>query len=593
MQQFSGRPISPGYAKGIAYVYGQRGDEAIERYQITDADVASEHRRFHKAVNQAVSELRHLEDRVLDELGEAQSAIFAAHLGLLQDQSFIERVNRRVTSDLVNVEQALDTEVTALCSMLASVENEYIRERAQDIRDVGMRIMRQLAEPHGGHYVDLPTQSIIVARELLPSETLDLDREHVVGIVTEEGGENSHAAILARALGIPAVTGISAATTRIACGSHVLIDGENGTIVVTPSDLVANDFASLKSRYDADTATANAAENLECVTQDGTRISLMANINRPHESRLVQSHHLDGVGLFRTEFMFLESREPPDFDRQVTAYREIVGALPDCPIAIRTLDLGGDKLPAFLAPHHEANPNLGTRGLRFSLREKTMFETQVRAIVTAAQDHENVRLLLPMVLGASDLADAIELITRLSLERGFASPKIGAMIETPAALFALDEILQLAEFVCVGTNDLTQFMLAADRDASELTEDCSVLHPSVLRAIARVVRKASSAGRKICVCGEAASYPRTAGLLVGLGVRELSMSPLRAARVRYLLRESSLPQLEELAESALASTSSAAVRQLLTDLPSHLDTSSLSADIVADDKSLVRTKCRP
>jgi phosphoenolpyruvate-protein kinase (PTS system EI component) len=206
-----------------------------------------------------------------------------------------------------------------------------------------------------------------------------------------------------------------------------------------------------------------------------------------------------------------------------------------------------------------------------------MFETQVRAIVTAAQEHHDVRILLPMVLGAGDLADAIELISRLSLERGSASPKIGAMIETPAALFALDEILELAEFVCIGTNDLTQFMLAADRDASELADDYSVLHPSVLRAIAKVVQAARSADREVCVCGEAASYPRTAGLLVGLGARELSMSPVRAARVRYLLRESSLEKLEQLADSALASKSAAAVRQLLTDLPSDLAAASLSA----------------
>ncbi len=568
MQILVGRPVSPGYAEGTAVLFDQGGQVEIPRYQIEHANVSDEIARFHEALERSCRELRQLEHRVLTELGDAQSSIFSAHLGLLEDKQFTERVKQRIRDTLVNVEQALDIEVADLVRLLASLENEYLRERTQDIRDVGNRMMRQLARGESDPLADLPPNSVIVAHELLPSETIDLDRKQVVAIVTEEGGENSHAAILARALGIPAVTAVAGAMSRIPMGARLLVDGQTGRVTMTPTDAAEHSFAESKGQYDDDALEANRAESLECVTRDGTKISLLANINRPHETEMVAAHHLDGVGLFRTEFLYMDSFDPPSFERQVATYRDVIDALDCRPLIIRTLDLGGDKIPAFLTSHHEANPNLGLRGLRFSLAEHKLFETQVRAILMASQGRDGTRLLLPMVLGAGDLEAAAELIRKWSSELDIDDrPPIGAMIETPASLFALDDIFQIAEFVCIGTNDLTQFMLAADRNSSELADDYSVLHPSVLRAIAKVVRVGREAGREVCVCGEAASYPRTAGLLVGLGARELSMSPLRAARVRYFLRDARISQLEELAERALSSRSVAAVRKLLEDLP--------------------------
>jgi phosphoenolpyruvate-protein kinase (PTS system EI component) len=346
-----------------------------------------------------------------------------------------------------------------------------------------------------------------------------------------------------------------------------LVDGEKGIVYLSPSETAKAGFTILQSRYNDDTSAARAAENLDCVTCDGTPISLLANINRPHETHLVAAHHLDGVGLFRTEFLFLDSADPPSLHRQTRTYRKIIEALDGRPVTLRTLDLGGDKLPAFLETRHEANPNLGARGLRFSLAEHKLFETQVRAVLAAAQNHHNVRLLLPMVLGPDDLADAVETVRKAARDLGsLSAPEIGAMLETPAALFALEEIFEIADFVSIGTNDLTQFMLAADRNACELANDYSVLHPGVLRAIASIVQAGRVSGRAVSVCGEAASYPRTACLLAGLGVHTLSMSPLRAARVRYLLRKTSIADLEARAEQALGSTSAAAVRLLLEDL---------------------------
>lgn len=565
-----GVPISPGYAKGIAVVFNAQATLHVPRYHIERGDVDGEIARFHEALERSSHELRQLERRVLAEIGKAHSSIFSSHLTLLRDKQFTEGVTQRIHGELINVEHALDQEIDNLTKLLASVENEYLRERAQDIRDIGNRLQRQLADTNAGRLSHLPLHSIVVARELLPSETIDLDRQHVVGIVTENGGENSHASILARALGIPGVTGVADAVSRIPRGAHVLVDGQSGHVTVMPNDAAASEFAVLKEHFDDSATAAIRAEHLDCMTLDGTHISLLGNINRVEETPQVGEHHLDGVGLFRTEFMYLDSLEPPSFDRQVDVYRQVIAGLGGRRLVIRTLDLGGDKLPAFLIPHHEANPNLGSRGLRFSLDQRELFATQLRAIVTAAAGH-NVNVMFPMVLGEGDLQRGIEELRAAAHECGiYKIPPLGAMIETPSALFALPEILRLVEFVSIGTNDLTQLMLAADRNASELADDYSVLHPSVLRAIKHVVQACNDASRELCVCGESAGNAETAVLLVGLGVRQLSVSPVRAAAVRLMVRSVEQKKVAQLAEKALAAPSVRDVRQLLRGLSAEI-----------------------
>lgn len=564
-----GVPISPGYAKGIAVIFNAQATLHVPRYHIERGDVDGEIARFHEALGRSSHELRQLERRVLAEIGKAHSSIFSSHLTLLRDKQFTEGVTRRIHAELINVEHALDQEIENLGKLLASVENEYLRERAQDIRDIGKRLQRQLADTNAGRLSHLPPGSIVVAQELLPSETIDLDRQHVVGIVTEEGGENSHASILARALGIPGVTGVADAVARIPPGGQVLVDGQSGHVTIMPNDAAASEFAVLKEHFEESATVALRAEHLDCVTLDGTHVSLLANINRVEETPQVGEHYLDGVGLFRTEFMYLDSLEPPSFDRQVEVYRQVIAGLGKRRLVIRTLDLGGDKLPAFVIPHHEANPNLGSRGLRFSLDHLELFVTQLRAIVTAAAGH-NVSVMFPMVMGEGDLQRGIEEFRAAAQESGIqAIPPLGAMIETPSALFALPEILRLVEFVSIGTNDLTQLMLAADRNASELADDYSVLHPSMLRAIRHVVQACNDAGREVCVCGESAGNAETAMLLIGLGIHQLSVSPVRAATVRSMVRSVEHKTLAQLAEEALAAPSVEHVRQLLQNVSAH------------------------
>jgi phosphoenolpyruvate-protein kinase (PTS system EI component) len=382
--------------------------------------------------------------------------------------------------------------------------------------------------------------------------------------VAEEGGKNCHMAILARSLRIPAVTGIPNVTSQVQPGMRVLVDGETGRVTVDPSPSEVERFSKLRRDYECLSAAIAADEMLPCITQDGIEISLLANIGRPEEVEQVGMHNLSGVGLFRTEFLFLESRERPSFQVQLGVYEQMARALGDRPLVIRTFDLGGDKWPAFLSSEQAgAHPSSHLRGLRFSMAEGRLFETQLRAIVEVAR-RKDVRLLFPMVIGSRDFARAAAAVDAVAHELGMGRrPPIGAMIETPGALFALEEILELADFVAIGTNDLTQYMLAADRDAADLAEECTPMHPEVLRAIKQAIELAGAKHRPICVCGEEAGNADFACLLAGLGIRELSMSPVCAAAVRQSLRKIDGNRARSLANEALRCGAAEEVRLLL------------------------------
>jgi phosphoenolpyruvate-protein phosphotransferase len=476
-------------------------------------------------------------------------------------------VKQHVARELVNVEDALDSVICHFVERFQGLESAYIREREQDVRDVGQRMMRHLADSPTWTNQLLPAGSIIVARELLPSEAVELAKSGLAGIVSEHGGKFSHTAIVARSLGIPAVTGISNATSQIQSGIRLLVDGEAGNVLMAPSASDEAGFARRKREHEARADAIAIKEELPCITLDGIEISLLANVGRPEEIEQVTEHHLTGVGLFRTEFLYLEAHERPNSQVQLEMYDRMARDLNGLPLIIRTFDLGGDKLPPFLlleGPQKQTSLHL--RGLRFSLAERNLLDMQLRAIVQVAQTSD-IRILFPMVIGSDDFSQAIAAVESVADQLGvLRRPPIGAMIETPAALYALDEILELAEFVSLGTNDLTQYMLAVDRDLAEGTDDCTAMHPAVLRAIKEVVEAAEKRECPICVCGEEAADSDFACLLVGLGIRELSMTPARAARVRHSLRKIGCDKASEVANSALQCQTAQQVRELLQQL---------------------------
>jgi len=552
MTRLKGQPVSPGYALGRAYIYHKRKKISIPKKDINHQDVPCEHERLHSALEKSVSELKNLEKKVLAELGRAESQIFASHLALLKDEKFINKVKARISDNLVNVEHALEHEVDDLSSLLSDVEDEYLRERAKDVQDVGRRVLKHLGHRSEEALYNLPANSILVAEELLPSDTLNLDRKNVSAIITERGGNTSHMAILARSLGIPAVTGITDACSVIAQNAEVMVDGEEGIVTVNPEKPELTEFKSTKNDFSNFNFQLFTEENLECKTKDGTEITLKANIARPYEVKDVKTHHLHGIGLFRTEYLFLNSYKPPTIDDQIEIYKQVAEELDGLPVTVRTLDLGGDKQPMFLEHSFEKNPNLGVRGLRFSLMERNLFETQLKAILTAYNDCPNIQILFPMVMGEEDLSEAKakvkEIADNLKLSK---LPDIGAMIETPSALFELEQIVNVADFLSIGTNDLSQFMLAADRNSLDLVTEKTVLHPSVLRAIKKVVKSVSGKNLPVSICGESAGNPAIACLIIGLGVRQLSMSPARTPQVNYAIRRQSLVEIQNIAEEAL------------------------------------------
>lgn len=576
MSLLEGIPISPGFESGIAVVYdyevGRRLN--VPSSELTTSEVDAEWDRLDNALERSRQDLQLLEQTAskLPNLRKS-AALLSAHSAMTHE--IADLVKQHVGRELVNVEEALDVVICDWVDRLQRLDNEYLRQREQDVRDVGRRMTRYLAGSLRWNKGPLPPGSIVVAKELLPSEAIELANCGVAAIVSEHGGRYSHTAILARSMGIPALTEVHHATSQIHPGMHVLVDAQAGSVTLTPTKSDEESFEKRKRDYETLVVSLVAKENVPCATQDGIDISLLANIGLPEEIEAVAKHSFAGVGLFRTEFLFLGSHERPTWQAQVELYDTIAKGLNDQPLVVRTFDLGGDKLPPFLlSDEAQESGSLHLRGLRFSLAERNLFDEQLRAILHVAQT-SNARILFPMVIGSDDLALAIAAVDRIVDRFGFPrTPPLGVMIETPAALYGLDEILDLADFAALGTNDLTQYMLATDRDLAETANECTALHPAVLRAIKQVVEAAEKHQCPLCVCGEEAGDADFACLLVGLGIRELSLSPDRGAGVREALRGINTEDAAKAADQALRCRNPREVREVLAGLCSPVHSES-------------------
>ena len=555
-----GLAVSPGLAEGKAFLYRPRGSQMPADRSIVSHEVDSELDRFDRALVRSVRELESLKERLFSELAEEESGIIDVHLTLLKDPAFVEKCKQSVRNDLLKVEHAVSTEIQSLETLLQGLEQEFARERSADVRDIGKRVLRNLQsgddvpeESPEDVLKNLPPGTVVVAEQLLPSDTLSLNRNNAVAFITEKDGSASHAAILARAMGIPAIADVRKAMSLLMTGDRLLVDAEAGTITVAPTGKQKEHFAVRKAQqvvYEHAPVPGGGAEH--CTTEDGVRIALHANIGRTDEARLVDECKLDGVGLFRSEFLFLEEDSPPDLETQYKAYSAAARLLRPRPVVIRTMDLGGDKIPRFSRKDVAAESHGGKRGLAYSLSEKTLFRTQIQALVRATKDG-NVRMMFPMVMGVADLREALAVLEEMmETEKPAHPPAVGAMIETPAAVFSIHEILELVDFVSIGTNDLAHSMLALERESLESGGAFTLLHPGVLRAVETVVRAAQEHSVEVAVCGEAASEPATACLLIGMGVRNLSMSPFLADPLRPMIRKITIARAEQLARDALA-----------------------------------------
>jgi len=562
MRTIHGIGASDGIALGPAYKYLP---EMVVCPRREVSDTAEEERRLDRAVRQVETALAVLKAELEREVGHQDAAIFEAHQLFLSDPAFIGRARNLVLEQKINAEAAIEEVMAELQRTFEAMQDEYFRERAMDVMDVGRRLLRELMGLPHPSLQHLPRPCIVVARELTPSDTARMDRKQVLGFVTARGGKTAHAAILARSLGIPAVVGAGEEALDIGQDTPLILDGVSGMVLADPDPDVAADFEERRLRLQQERHRALAGAHSPAVSRDGRQVEVVANIGGLEEARNVLDHGGEGVGLLRTEFLFLDRTTAPSEDEQTEAYKAIAEVLGRRPLIIRTLDIGGDKPLAYLTMPTEDNPFLGQRGIRLCLAEPEMFKVQLRAILRAALGH-NIKVMFPMVATAEEIRAARRLLDEARHElsarnAAFGDPEIGIMVEIPAAALAADTLAPLVDFFSLGTNDLTQYTLAADRTNSLVQELADALHPAVLRLIAETIRRGHEAGIWVGVCGELAGDPVAAPILLGLDLDEFSMAPTSIPAVKEVIRKWSYDDARRLAEEVLKLDSAGKVRE--------------------------------
>lgn len=578
-----GLPASPGICAGPVYLLRWEVPEVAPRF-IGEGETEAELARWREALAGARARLRLVRDRTAQHAGEQEAMIFDVQMEMLDDRSLVGEVEGFIR-DKRAAEHAFDLVMLEWKRRFERAPQAMLRERVGDLTDLHIRVLSLLLALPDRDPVALPkgTNAILVTHDLTPSLTVQLDREAIAGLATDEGTSTSHVAILARSLGIPAVVGLRDATSRLAGTERAVLDGARGVLVVNPSDAEVVAFLERGEQAAALEAELRAQAHLPAELADGTPMQLRVNVDIPEESELAAQSGADGVGLMRTEFIVLGRTAMPDEDEQYRAYRRVVEAFGGKPVVIRTFDIGGDKLPVGGFPT-EPNPFLGWRAIRMCLDQPDLFGVQLRALLRAAA-HGDVRLLLPLVVSVDEVREVRALLadaTRALQARGAIfrpNLPLGVMIETPAAAVAADTFVQDADFFSIGTNDLVQYTLAVDRGNVNLADRFTPLHPAVLRLIRRTVEMGGKGGLEVSVCGEMGSDPLMAFVLVGLGIRTLSVSPRALPFVKRLLRAVPAAAAAEAAEAALAAGTAAEaeriVRRLLRAAVSGLSASEL------------------
>jgi phosphoenolpyruvate-protein phosphotransferase len=547
----TGVPASAGVAVGRAQLIRTTRSEPRE---IAPAAVAAEQHRLRSAAARAAADLDTLARRLSADGSADESGIFVAQALMCVDPELLEAAASRIALRHIDPATAVRGVADELAAGLGATGDELFAARAADVIDVGARIAAIL---DGTAAPTLDAPAIILAHDLAPSITATLPRAMLLGLAVEGGSPAAHVAILARAYGIPAVVGVLGLVAAAENATSVAIDGATGEIVVDPDAATRADFAA---RLGAGTSLAFADATGTAVTPDGIAVTLLANIGRPEEAATARAAGAEGVGLFRTEFLFLERSTAPTEDDQMRAYRSVLEVFAPLPVTVRLLDVGGDKDLPYLHLAREANPFLGQRGIRLATTRRDLFRTQLRALARASVAGR-LKVMAPMVADHADVADLHELWTESTIGLPAVSVGIGAMIEVPSAALLADDLLGELDFASLGTNDLLQYVLAADRGDAALSRFHDPLHPAHLRLIDLVARAAARTGRELSVCGEMAADPIGAALLIGLGIRELSMVPAAMHAVRAMIRATPHAALAELAADALRQPTAAAVRQ--------------------------------
>jgi len=551
-----GIPVSAGVCRGKILIL-DKTHHTIEKHDVADADVAAEVSRFQHALVQTREQLQEVQRQLTQSLGANQASIFDAHLLVLEDPSLIDEVVRVIEQKKVNAEHAFHTVTERYSAALSKVEDEYLRERATDMRDVSARVLSHLLGQNDP--VDLRKLTepcIIIAHDLTPSKTAQLDRKNVLGFATDIGSRTSHTAIMAKSLRIPAIVGLKNASEVLKDGDFALLDGFNGVVIVNPTDQTLFEYGQLVRKQVSLEEKLRDALHLPAITLDNHRIFVSANIEQAIDAESVKSNGAEGVGLFRTEYLYINRELPPTEEEQYQAYRQAAETLKPHPLVVRTLDLGGDKLLSSLAIPPEMNPFLGWRAIRYCLQHEEIFRAQLRAILRASAAG-NIKIMYPMISGLDELTQANAFLNQFKNElrkEGVAFDdkiEVGAMIETPSAALITDALAKRVQFFSLGTNDLIQYTLAVDRMNEKIAHLYEPTHPAIVRLIKRTVDAARKQKVWVSVCGEMAGDITLAPLLIGLGVDELSAAPPLLAQIKFLIRRLKLSDTKELADFAL------------------------------------------
>jgi len=567
---FQGVAVAPGIAEGKVLIHFQE-DESIPFRDLQDHELDAEVARFEGALLATRKEILELQERLSQSAGAVEAGIFDAHLMVLEDPALIDEVIKGVQKEKHNAEFVFQGVIHKFIKTLSAIDDPYLRERAIDLEDVARRVIRHLLGKPGQRLAGHDRNHIIVADELTPSDTATLNRDNVAGFITEKGSKTSHVAIMARSLGIPAVVGLEGICTELENGSLILIDGYSGKIFLNPTPSTHLTYQAIAEEKELIEEGLEVLRESDSTTLDGRHLVLAANIELPEELDEVAACGADGIGLYRTEFLYFNRATPPDEDEQYAVYRLVAEKINPQSVIIRTLDIGGDKPTECLDLGHEQNPFLGCRAIRFCLNNPEIFKTQLRAILRAGI-HGNLKMMFPMISGIEELFHAKVLLAEAAhelTEQGVPHKKdieLGIMIEVPSAALMADVLAREVQFFSIGTNDLLQYLMAVDRGNERISHLHDPSNPAVVRILKTIVDGAHAAGIWVGVCGELAGDIEFTPLLVGLGIDELSASAALVPRVKKAIRSLDVNACREIVERALSGERAAEIYARTTGL---------------------------
>ena len=555
MKNIQGIAASPGIAQGKTFVFAHQ-ELDLTKPPIQPAQCAQEQERFYQGRKLAEAQIRTIHKKALKNLSEAEAEVFEGHIELLNDEELESEINDAINKDLLCAELAVKKAIDANVADMEELENEYMRERAADLRDIGKRLMYCIAGVSLADMSAIDSPVIVIAKDLTPSETAQMDKQYILGFITAVGGPTSHVAIMARSLEIPAVVGCGESILDLASGQFIVLDGSNGSIVVDPDTQTLETFRTLAEQNVQKKLELSKLKDLPAITTDNHRVEMAANIGSDSEVTGVLGYGAEGIGLFRTEFLFMDKASMPTEEEQFEAYKKAAQGMGGKGVRVRTIDVGGDKGLDYLAFPHELNPFLGWRAIRMCFDTPSILQTQLRALLRASA-FGKIRIMFPMVISVEEVWELRKMVD--AEKKGLESkaiaydPKveIGIMIETPAAAVIANKLARYVDFLSIGTNDLTQYTLAIDRGNEKIAHLYRTYHPAVLRLISTVVQAAHSQKIWAGMCGEFAGNQEATKLLVGLGLDELSMSGPSIPRVKSVIRSISYSDARALATKAL------------------------------------------